>query len=114
MENLTIGAELVAKERQKQIDKHGFTAEHHVNHPEWYEEGQLINAAQGLSQYNPDSDRNKAYRDMVPENWDLIWWQKMCDRSHKERLIISGALIVAELDRLTELELQEEINVLIK
>ena len=39
------GIELITEERKKQIDKHGFTAEHHVNHPEWYDRLQLEDAA---------------------------------------------------------------------
>ena len=97
MKDLTIGSQLIAEERQKQIDKHGFTAEHHVSHPEWYEEDQLPNAA--LSILILDS-----LCAGVPKNWDVAWFHDLKNRSRKERLIIAGALIVAELDRLAEIE----------
>lgn len=96
MENLTIGSQLVAEERQKQIDKHGFTAEHHVNHPEWYEEDQLLKASASILLPEEFS--------RTPENWDVAWFHNLKNRSRKERLIIAGALIVAELDRLAEIE----------
>lgn len=97
MDNFTIGVQLIGAEREKQIDKHGFTAEHHVNHPEWYEEDQLPNAA--VSILIPDS-----LCAGVPKNWDVKWFRDMMKRSVKERLVIAGALIAAELDRLNELE----------
>lgn len=99
----TIGTQLISAERQKQIDKHGFTAEHHVNHPEWYESDQLKQAAitiilQDLMPHDLVSE--------VPENWDSHWFADLLDREPKERLIIAGALIAAELDRLDLIDKQ--------
>ena len=37
----------------------------------------------------------------MPSDWDDTISLKMCSKSYKERLIIAGALIAAELDRLT-------------
>lgn len=96
MEDLLVGVELIAKERQKQIDKHGFTAEHHVNHPEWYEEDQLSRAAVSILMPTKIS--------LGPNNWDRKWFSNLCKRSKKERLVIAGALIAAELDRLDAIE----------
>ena len=98
MKQPTIGAQLIADERQKQIDKHGFTAQHHVNHPEWYENGQLKRAARSLL-LNPLSIHVE-----TPENWDEVWFKDLSNRTDKERLIIAGALIAAELDRLNEID----------
>lgn len=39
-----------------------------------------------------------------PTGWDKSIWAKMCSKSYKERLIMAGALIAAELDRLTSIE----------
>lgn len=100
MEEMTIGVKLIATERQKQIDKHGFTAEHHAKHPEWYEQGQLKQASATMILFDVMPD------DLfleVPENWDKDWFYKLLTRSPFERLVIAGALIAAELDRLTEL-----------
>lgn len=93
------GIELIADERKEQIERFGFTGEHHVNHPEWYEEEQLLSASHMLSQYEKDNDITYLYRDIVPLNWSKDWWQKMCDKPKRERIIIAGALLAAELDR---------------
>ena len=96
------GIELISQERQEQIEKHGYTGEHHAAHPEWYDEGQLISAAHMLSAYDPYRSPEDLYRRMVPLHWDKKWWQRMCDKPFKERLIIAGALIAAEIDRLSQ------------
>ncbi|WP_143147260.1 hypothetical protein [Chishuiella changwenlii] len=93
-QNLKTGIELIAEERQKQISKHGFTGEHHANHPEWYDQGQLLLAAKTLIKV--DLKDNVYY----PLNWDHTWFYNLCRRDYKERLIIAGALIAAEIDRL--------------
>lgn len=93
------GIQLIAEERQKQINKHGFTGEHHAKHPEWYDKGQLVYAAIRLIDYEVDGI-TAIYKNLVPENWDLEWWQRLCDKPKEERLIIASALIAAELDRI--------------
>lgn len=98
MEKIKTGVELIAAERQKQIDKHNFTGEHHANHPEWYDQGQLLDAARVLS-YEDTS----VFLDWCPENWGLDWFRKLLQKPHKERIVISGALIASELDRLNAL-----------
>ena len=35
----------------------------------------------------------------MPAIWDMVVVQKMCQKSYKERLIIAGALIAAEIGR---------------
>lgn len=96
MEKPKTGIELIAKERQKQIDKHGFTVEHSVSHNEWYAKGQLIQAS--LEILKPDTIPT------TPDNWDKEWFKNLTERSHKERLVIAAALIAAELDRIELLE----------
>jgi len=92
------GIELITEERQHQIDKHGFTAEHHaLNSEKWYNDDQLIEAANTLSM-------KEIVSCLVPINWDIVWFEKLCQKPYKERLIIAGALISAELDRLNYLE----------
>lgn len=96
------GVNLIAQERQKQIDKHGFTGKHHVDHPEWYDNDQLQIAATTLLMHELQEvvyvDEN------LPDGWDLEWFEDLNRRQHKERLIIAGALIAAELDRLKAME----------
>lgn len=91
------GIEAFAEERQKQIDKHGFTGEHHANHPECYEKGQLLSASFMLA--HTDSEMIPVWRKLAPLNWNLEWWQKIMDKPFKERLKIAGALLAAEWDR---------------
>lgn len=93
------GIELIAEEREKQITKHGFTGEHHFNHPEWYDKNQLIRASHILMNKTIDSERVKKYG-LYPERWNKEWFYDLCNRPYQERLIIAGALIASEIDRL--------------
>ena len=88
----TSGAELIAIERQEQIEKHGRTVEEDVR---FNTKGQLSVAAGILSQkFIPDN------MDLIPKEWNEIIWNNMLRKPYKERLIIAGALIAAEIDRL--------------
>ena len=88
------GIELITEERREQIEKHGRTTETDYN--ENYE-GQLPFAASCLA-FEEIEDWDARHEG--PINWELKSWQKLHDKSHKKRLIIAGALIAAELDRL--------------
>lgn len=95
----TPGLELVIRERiDKQIGKHGFTGEHHANHPEWYDKGQLPYAAELLISTNPVT------ANQYPINWDYAWFTDLLCRSYKDRLVIAAALLVSKLDRLEALK----------
>jgi hypothetical protein len=82
------GIELMAAERQEQITKHGRTIEKDIDQNP---DGELIVAAIGAINGNDAS---------FPAGWDLVLVQKICDKGVKDRLIIAGALIAAEIDRL--------------
>ncbi|MBO6184223.1 MAG: hypothetical protein J6O88_05935 [Chryseobacterium sp.] len=101
MENMTTGVGLIATERQKQIEKHGFTGQYHLDYHEGYTSNQLSKAAVTLLM--PDLIPNLGWTS-VPENWDKEWFEKLMNKETKERLIIAGALIAAELDRLNALD----------
>lgn len=90
------GIELIAEEREKQIKKHGFTGEHYALHPEWYDKGQLIEAAHKLSFIMANNE--------TPKNWDKDWFTDLCRRPHQERLIIAATFLAAEYDRVNYLE----------
>jgi len=94
------GVELITEERAKQISKHGFTGEHHFNHPEWYDKRQLTSAAHMIEAYDKDCGLCQIYRSMPPVNWDRDWWERLCDKPYNERLVIAGAFIASEIDRL--------------
>ena len=88
------GIELIATERAEQIDKHGRTLGKDLHYNKKF---QLAIAASILSQpdiFNPDGF------DKCPQGWDINIWQKMCSKGYHDRLIIAGALIAAEIDRL--------------
>ncbi len=90
------GIELIAEERQKQIDKFGCTAEHHKEHDEYYENLQLQEAAHVLLAH----DLHEVGDFDIPAGWNEEWYQKMNWDTREERLIMAGALIAAELDRI--------------
>ena len=92
------GIELIAEERQEQIEKHGYNSDH--DHDEYSEinsndfirtESLLRDAAIGCL----NADRGE-----FPAFWDETRVGKICNKPYKERLIIAGALIAAEIDRL--------------
>lgn len=82
------GIELIAEERREQIEKHGYDVRHDLDHES---DGELIMAAQASILGNGAA---------FPAGWELSVVQKICDKPVKERLIIAGALIAAEIDRL--------------
>lgn len=101
MKQLT-GVELIAQERQEQIEKHGRTVEYDVENNKIH---QMLAAAISLISIddgNEDSPNNNLYRIMTPTGWDRDIYHHMTNKSLKDRLIIAGALIAAELDRLNE------------
>lgn len=86
------GIELIAAERQEQIEKHGRTIESDVlQNPS----GQLVIGAIALIRRV-----NRAFWKDMPARWDDVICKKMAKKSYKERLIIAGALIAAEIDRI--------------
>lgn len=87
------GIELIAEERQEQIEKHGYTVEKDVEINEFH---QLKNAAIQLLGGFPFQDEDNG----TPFKWDGDVWRKMFEKPKIERLIVAGALIAAEIDRL--------------
>lgn len=89
--NYKKGIKLIAEERHEQIEKHGRLVRHDVK----FNFGrQLASGAKRLLEVYPD-------RLNPPSGWDENGWAKMCDKNYKDRCIIAGALIAAEIDRLT-------------
>lgn len=89
------GIELIAKERQEQIEKHGFD----VSEDEYYKQGELICAAVFCL-----LEQTIYY----PTSWQDWFLKKMKAKKKRlskkefdiEKLKIAGALIAAEIDRL--------------
>lgn len=90
------GIELITKEREEQLNKHGFSVE---GDSEVNCVFQLGNAASTLCLNDGflPADLNEV---LCPEDWNTKYWIKMINKSYKNRLIIAGALIAAEIDRL--------------
>lgn len=89
------GIELIAKERHEQIEKHGKTIDFDI---EFNGDYQLSEAAAKLCQKELDvCDYTE------PKEWSEEVWEKMVDKSYRDRLVISGALIAAEIDRIQAL-----------
>lgn len=91
------GIELIAQERQEQIEKHGRSVELDTV---LNGDNQLSYAAVLLLKKDTHSYLNRK----MPIGWDKDIWDKMFDKPRKERLIIAGALIAAELDRLAAID----------
>ena len=83
------GIELITKERQRQINIKGWTAEHDDSHYS----GELYLAAK--SYYHADKKTSK----VAPSYWPWIrkWWKPSNEQRNLER---AGALALAEKDRL--------------
>jgi len=90
------GIEAIAQERKEQIEKHGRTVEDDLKlNSNW--PLPLTKAASSLTM-QPIGLGTEFGK---PEGWDEAIWQKMCAKTYKERLVIAGALIAAEYDRIS-------------
>jgi len=88
------GAGLIAIERNEQIVKHGRTIKQDV---EQNPDRELADAA-SLLIAKSFTDRDRV--EYESWGWDKELWRKMATKPYRERLIIAGALIAAEIDRL--------------
>jgi len=87
------GIELIIKEREEQLNKHKISVEKDIDCNNVF---QLSIAAVKLADPFVDLPSYNA-----PDGWDDAQWQYMIDKPYKDRLIIAGALIASELDRLS-------------
>ncbi len=95
-EKIKTGIELIADERHEQIYKHGRSVILDVM------ENDDCELSQGAKELllHPFCVYQEADLEMMPEKWDKDICRKMMLKPYKERLIIAGALIAAEIDRL--------------
>ena len=91
------GANLIKKERDEQCMKHGYTIEDDVEMNKNY---QLADAARRIILEPIDTRDNY----IPPYEWHIEGWQHILSKPYKDRLIIAGAFIAAEIDRLNYLE----------
>ena len=87
------GIELIAYERQEQIIKYGSVIDEKARENGRY---QLAIAASKLLAFPAEVPNYQ----IPPTEWDIDVFKKMIEKPYKERLVIAGALIAAELDRL--------------
>lgn len=109
MKKMKTGIELIAEERQRQINDEGWTPEHDDQHVE----NELANAA---ATYAMDSDCREALMNIydckltgIPPTWpwEDEWYKPTPDNRIKE-LVKAGALIAAEIDRLNRIKENKE------
>lgn len=100
------GVELIAEERQRQIEKEGWTPAHDSEH----DKGELVDAAicyamgSDVITYEPPMNfPNRISLQQYWWPWDRQWWKPTPDNRIRE-LQKAGALIAAEIDRLQNLE----------
>lgn len=85
------GIQLIARERQEQIEKHGFSIERDLS----YKSQELKYAAMyllcGMSSF-------------FPRTWAAKFQFAFDRKTELEKLVVAGALIAAEIDRINGLE----------
>ncbi|WP_165078850.1 MULTISPECIES: hypothetical protein [unclassified Desulfovibrio] len=97
------GAELIAQERQRQIDEEQYSLEHDAT---WHSKGELARAAACYAFPN-ELRCNIEYAyipNSIPSFWPWSWetW-KPTPQDRIWELVKAGALIAAEIDRLQKL-----------
>lgn len=101
-----MGADLIAAERQRQMTKEGFDA----NHDHEHDRGELLAAAMCYASvpllrltykgYAAEAEITEVMATRWP--WDEEWWKP--DNDAVRNLVKAGALIAAEIDRLQRLQ----------
>lgn len=93
------GVQLIDQERREQIEKHKVKISDDVNSNDHRElaiaAAALIGSRNWQSQFEKADILNK-----MPNNWIPQVCLHMAEKPYKERLVIAGALIAAEIDRL--------------
>lgn len=100
MNKTKTGAQLIAKERKEQIEKHGFSI---VNDANYYKKRELTEAAL----FCIDQSLEVGYGLKTGINWPYKWGQGFRDKILAKgiigKLTVAGALIAAEIDRLKQI-----------
>lgn len=94
------GIERISLERWEQMFKHGRT----IESDQVWTENQLTEAASYLMVENPEMIHCDEPEEYAPQGWDTDLWTKMMSKSYPERLVIAGALIAAEIDRIQNIK----------
>lgn len=103
------GADLIAQERQRQVDSEGWSSQHDDMHDEGdlamaaacYAATQTIYTRRDLTHEGSVRHPVVTFAEAWP--WE-IRWDKRDKHDRIRQLVIAGALIAAEIDRLQRLE----------
>ena len=90
------GIELIIKEREEQVVKHGYT----INEDKKYTNGELIYFVEFLLKNKNDSEKDNIKDILIEMGFNSVYLHNMGMKSEKKRLTIAGALIAAEIDRI--------------
>lgn len=96
------GVSLINDERNKVLAK-GASIDYDVKNNS---DCQLAAAASDLC-FPYENGGDPVPKPPVPLHWNKEWWERMINKTYKERLIDAGQLIAAELDRIISLEDKE-------
>lgn len=94
------GIAQIADERNRQITKLGKTVILDVQNNNHYQLSQAV----GLLCWVGEEDFDNDIDGCCPTEWDLVIWRKMMEKPYTERLVIAGALLAAEIDRIQYIE----------
>ena len=95
--SLSVGADLIAKERCRQIEGEGWTNQH----DDGYHGQEMLDAAAAYIRAATRCENEMSYRNAEPPAcwpWLRAWWKPSLDPQRNS--IKAGALIAAEIDRL--------------
>ena len=104
------GAQLILRERLRQIQQEGWSKEHDDEHTK----GELLGAARAYALVAYHQEKfgkiivTEAPPASWPDNWDNEWWKP--SKNPKRNLVKAGALIAAEIDRLIRKEENDAAN----
>ena len=85
-------------ERMEQLDLHGISVRQDA---QYNTDKQLIVAAHILSgRESLDKESYEELEQLRPEGWNVPRWMHICKKPYLDRIIIAGALLAAEYDRL--------------
>lgn len=91
----------IADERREQLEKHGRTIELDFKNNRNFE---LTYAAQLLIKWPGIMPKGIFEKLAPPKGWDEKVFLHMMQKTYKDRLVIAGALLAAEIDRLQYVE----------
>lgn len=89
------GIKAIEQERKEQITKHKRTIKRDS------EENKDMQLALAAAQMALPPNYGKFWEEAIPKGWEEKSWKKMMGKPYPERLVIAGALIAAEIDRLS-------------